>query len=151
LLQIFYKDQIHKATLNIQYQNLADMEMLMTSLRLALSKRRGFIGGMAAPIAVILFFTLGAVPSLAQQSSPYYGPHMWGGGWWMFMGPLMMLLFIVAIIAVVVLLVRWLAGPRHGGAGMPGARTPIDILRERFARGEIDKEEFEERRRILGE
>ena len=29
------------------------------------------------------------------------------------------------------------------------AKTPMDILKERFARGEIDKEEFEERRRIL--
>ena len=31
------------------------------------------------------------------------------------------------------------------------ARDPLDILKERFARGEIDKEEFEERRRVLGE
>jgi putative membrane protein len=27
--------------------------------------------------------------------------------------------------------------------------TPLDILRERFARGEIDKDEFEERRKVL--
>jgi putative membrane protein len=29
-------------------------------------------------------------------------------------------------------------------------RMPIEILQERFAHGEIDKDEFEERRRLLG-
>jgi putative membrane protein len=33
----------------------------------------------------------------------------------------------------------------------PPRRTPLDILKERFARGEIDKQEYEERRRVLGE
>jgi len=33
----------------------------------------------------------------------------------------------------------------------PPTRTPLDILKERFARGEIDKAEFEDRRRVLGE
>lgn len=87
-----------------------------------------------------------------QQGGPYYGPHMWGGGPWMFVGPLMMIVFIAVIVIIVVLLVRWLGGPRHGVTPhlLPG-RGPLDILRERFARGEIDKEEFEERRRVLGE
>ncbi len=87
-----------------------------------------------------------------QQGTPYYGPHMWGGGPWMFIGPLMMIFFIAAIVVVVVLVVRWLGGPRHGATPhLPPGRSPLDILRERFARGEIDKEEFEERRRVLGE
>jgi putative membrane protein len=30
-------------------------------------------------------------------------------------------------------------------------KPPLDILQERFARGEIGKEEFEERRRVLAE
>lgn len=92
----------------------------------------------------------------AQGPSDGYGPHMmWGGGWYgMIFGPLFFVLVLVAVIAAVVLLVRWLGGPWHGTAAArhdaPG-RAPLDILKERFARGEIDKEEFEERRRVLGE
>jgi len=72
----------------------------------------------------------------------------------MIFGPLFMILFLAVLVAVVVLLVRWLGGPSQGP--MPPhhttpSRTPLDILKERFARGEIDKDEFEERRRVLGE
>ena len=80
---------------------------------------------------------------------------MWSGGWYgMFFGPLMMIVFIALAVVVVVLLVRWL-----GEFGQSSAKPPqvapekllLDILKERFARGEIDKEEFEERRRVLSE
>jgi putative membrane protein len=71
----------------------------------------------------------------------------------MIFGPLFMILILVAVIVVAVFLVRWVGGPWQGTAPHypPLGRTPLDILRERFARGEIDKEEFEERRRVLGE
>ncbi len=81
-----------------------------------------------------------------------FGPHMmwWGGGWYgMILGPLFMILVVAAVIAVVVLLVRWVGG--QGQASVPSHLTPLDILKERFARGEIDKDELEERRRVLGE
>jgi len=92
----------------------------------------------------------------AQQTDPYYGRHMmWGEGWYgWFFGPLMMLFFLAIAVAVVVLIVRWLGGTTHGGSAMPAAparKHAVDILKDRFARGEIDKEEFEEKRRILEE
>ncbi len=95
------------------------------------------------------------VPAVAQTygDHPHLGDRMGAWGWGgMIFGPIMMIVFIAVAVVVVVLLVRWLGGSGHGGAlhGPPG-KTPLDILKERFAKGEIDKEEFEERRRVLGE
>jgi putative membrane protein len=90
-------------------------------------------------------------------TEPYTGGHhmMWGWGWYgMIFGPLFMILILAVVIAVAVLIVRSLGGPWQGAAPPhypPPGRTPLDILKERFARGEIDKNEFEERRRVLGE
>ena len=75
-----------------------------------------------------------------------YG-HMGNHGAWMMGGSLMMILVIAAIIVLVVLLVRWLGGSASPAA--PSGKSALDILAERFARGEIDKQEFEERRRTL--
>ena len=71
----------------------------------------------------------------------YDGYGMWGAG----MG-IGMLLFWGLIIAAIVALVRGF-GARPGGSepGQP-AKTALDILRERYARGEIDKAEFEQKR-----
>jgi len=72
---------------------------------------------------------------------------MWGcngGGWWT---ALWMLGFWALIIAGIVLAVRVLRGPETRSHGdLPSAHR---ILDERFARGEIDEEEFERRRRAL--
>lgn len=77
-----------------------------------------------------------------------YRSHMWGGGGAGLLGLLLFFLLLVAAIVLAVLLVRWLWG--FGQARQPSP-TPLDILKERLARGEIDKQEFEERRQLLGE
>ena len=92
------------------------------------------------------------IDALTQQTPQYPGPHM-GYGWhgWFF-GPIMMIVFIAVAVVVVVTLVRWFGGQGHSPPPYsPPMKTPLDILKERFARGEIDKEEFEERRRLLGD
>jgi putative membrane protein len=94
---------------------------------------------------------LSALPAFAQQTgttpSPDYGyrhMHMWGGG--MFFHPLLSLLVIVAIVAILARIFGW----RHCGYGRyRGGGGALDILEERFARGEIDKTEFDEKRKML--
>ena len=58
-----------------------------------------------------------------------------------------MILFWGLIIAAIVVLARGV-GARPGGSGLV-ERTPLDTLRERYAKGEIDKNEFEQKRRDL--
>ena len=98
---------------------------------------------------------LASVPALAQPPAdrPDYWHYGWDWGWGhMIFGSVMMILFWGGIILVIVLAVRWLGGRSSQGAGSqsPGKRA-LDILQERFARGEIDKEEFEERKRLLSD
>ena len=70
---------------------------------------------------------------------------MWFGGWWM---TLWMLVFWTSLILLVVWGVRAL--PRDGrGTDHASADRGLQILEERFARGEIDRDEFEERRSAL--
>ena len=102
--------------------------------------------------AVLVGFLL---PSLAIAGERYRGPGMmWDGGLFhMFFGFLMMILFLAIVVGVVVLLVRWLGGSEHPLFRPTGqtSRTALDILKERFSKGEIDVAEFEERKRALGE
>jgi len=68
----------------------------------------------------------------------------WGG---MFFGGLMMLLWIGLIIALIVFLVRWISGSSGRSSGQ--SLNALDILEQRYARGEIDTAELEERTRQL--
>ena len=96
----------------------------------------------AAALATSWLFA--SEPSLAQTAGRQYGyghEHMWGGwGWSHFVfGPLMMILIVGVVIFIAVLAIRWL------GDGRIGHRPPgdaLEILKQRYARGEIAREEY---------
>ena len=85
-----------------------------------------------------------------------YGSHMFG---WGVFGAIMSVLVWVVIIVVIVALVRRLVLGRrwmghhgmHGMHGMTGSGSAMETLRQRYAKGEINKEEFEQKKKDLAE
>jgi putative membrane protein len=103
-------------------------------------------------LAISVVLVLGASLLLPMAVGPRYG---WGYGG--MMGPWMMggvgmvggLLFVLLVIGGVVWLVQ--AAGRGGGgpSGGPRVESPLDILKRRYAGGEITKDQYEEMKREL--
>jgi len=71
-----------------------------------------------------------------------YG-HGWGMGmgWWWIIG-------LIIVIAVIWMIVKSMNRGTGSTTQSPG-KSALDILKERYAKGEIDKEEFEKRKKDL--
>ncbi|MEQ1752504.1 MAG: SHOCT domain-containing protein [Micropepsaceae bacterium] len=65
-------------------------------------------------------------------------------GWGMGFGWLFMFLFWVLVIGGIVALVKWFSDQSGSGG-----KTALQILQERYARGEIQKEEYEQKKHDL--
>jgi putative membrane protein len=80
-----------------------------------------------------------------HPEAPWEMMHDWGwGSGWMWLMPLFGIAWFALLVVVIVLVVRWLGGG-NGDRGA-SARSARDILDERYARGEIDREEYLQRR-----
>jgi putative membrane protein len=79
------------------------------------------------------------------------GPGMmgWGYGGW-FMGIINIIFWVVVIIGVFYL-IKYLSSSSKQSGQPTGTDSALDILRERYARGEINREEFEEKKKVLKE
>jgi putative membrane protein len=75
-----------------------------------------------------------------SSQAPWYG---------MIFGPIMMIVFLV----LMVLIIAWALRASDFGwrSDSQGRNTPLDTLKHRFARGKIDRAEYEDRRKLLSE
>lgn len=90
-----------------------------------------------------------SAPAFPQQPGPYYHDHMWGSGG-MFMGSFLFLIVIAAVIFFAIYLIRQTHDNKQSTRQDPSVtENPVDILKVRYAKGEIDHEEFEQRKKML--
>lgn len=71
----------------------------------------------------------------------------WGAGWGVF-GMVHMVLWWILIIVAIVVLLKWI-GRLRASPGEPREDSALRIVRELYARGEISREVFEQRKRDL--
>jgi putative membrane protein len=102
-------------------------------------------------VALNGWLLMAATPALAQTSDDHGMWWGWGHGWGyghMMVGGLAMMVFWGIVVVLGVLAIRQFSsdGPRQE---TPPRQSPLDILKERYARGEIDEAELEERKKVL--
>ena len=68
-----------------------------------------------------------------------------------FFSMLMMAVFWIVVIIGIIFLIRWLArSTSHGSREARSEGSALEILKIRYAKGEINKEEFEQKKKDLG-
>ena len=102
--------------------------------------------------ATSLLAQAGEIP--ARDGRYYYGHDMmWSGGQWgsfgMVLGPIIMILVLVGIIAGIIYLLRLFGAVGPAGNGHAGQDRAMTLLKERYAKDEIDSAEFAERKKLL--
>ncbi len=97
-----------------------------------------------------IFATNDALAQGGRYGDWYMGPGMmgaWGMGWF---GGVFMIVFWILILVGLVFLIKWLVQSTHRSqAGGHTGNRALEILKERYARGEIDTAEFEEKKKAL--
>jgi putative membrane protein len=99
------------------------------------------------PLIGVLTGWLMPVAALARERAYEWGwgmHPMWWGAWGLGMMVIMLLFWVLVIVGLVVG-IRWLLGQGKESR----SDSALEILRQRYARGEINKEEFEARKRDL--
>ncbi|MFT6092067.1 MAG: putative membrane protein [Sulfitobacter sp.] len=115
----------------------------------------------APMVAAILYTTATAamaqVGEIPERFSQYNHGHdmMWGsnqwGGFGMVLGPIFMILIVVGIVAAIIYLLRLFGAAGPATSSHAAHDRALALLKERYAKGEIDSTEFAERKKLLAD
>ncbi len=94
---------------------------------------------------VLTLLSGGPLTAIAEQGRWYSSDHMWGSGGWMW-GSMFMW---VILIALVVLGFFAFSKLRTNHPNQTMVSTPLDLLNVRYAKGEINQQEYESKKRSL--
>ncbi len=105
------------------------------------------------PVLAVLFMTPMMSSGIGIMGNSEAGGSGWGimggGSWW---GWLLMLLFWILLVGGIALVVTWALrrnNPDSGSAGSATSGDALELLNHRYARGEIDKEQYEQIKRDI--
>ncbi|MGB5747414.1 MAG: SHOCT domain-containing protein [Desulfobacterales bacterium] len=108
----------------------------------------GIISAMA--LSIVFFPSTEALAQWGDNQGWHMGSGMmggWGMGWF---GGIFMMIFWVLILVGLIFLIKWLIQSTNRAKSDAGrANSALEILKDRYARGEIDTAEFEEKKRVL--
>jgi putative membrane protein len=112
-------------------------------------------------VAGILYTTatsaMAQVGEIPERFGQYNHGHdmMWGsnqwGGFGMVLGPIFMILIVVGIVAAIIYLLRLFGAVGPATSSHAAHDRALVLLKERYAKGEIDSTEFAERKKLLAD
>jgi putative membrane protein len=104
-------------------------------------------GGIILGVIIILPLVIGAIWGWPHYGWDRMGPGMMPGFGWMWLMPVFWIVFLGLVIWAIVAAVR--SSSESKGSNSSKADTALEVLKKRYARGEISKEEYEEKKRDL--
>ncbi len=96
--------------------------------------------------AVLTLLTGGPLTAVANQDRWYSSDHMWGSGGWMWGS---MFMWIILIALVVLGFFSFSKSRPSSDTNQTMVTTPLDILNVRYAKGEINQQEYESHKKTL--
>ncbi len=105
------------------------------------------IGGIILGVIIVLPLVFGAISGWPYGGWGMMGPGMMAGFGWMWLMPVFWIVFLGLIIWAIIALDR--SSSESRGSDSSKAESALELLKRRYARGEIDKQEFEEKKKDL--